>query len=43
LYNTEIYLDKCPDDHIDDRRVQYGKVIWARVHGFERDFTIELK
>jgi len=34
LYNTEIYFDNCPDDfHIGraDRRVQYGKVIWARV------------
>ena len=33
LYNTEIYLDKCPDDftildHIrPERQVQYGKVI----------------
>ena len=32
LYNTEIYFGKCPDDfHIADRRVKYGKVIWARV------------
>ena len=29
LYNTEIYLDKSPDDY---HMVQYDKVIWARVH-----------
>ena len=45
LYNTEVYLDKCPDDyHIGhaDKRVQYGKVIWVRVQNENTTFKLHV-